>query len=268
MMSRTLRLSDGSAVRMIEAGHGAPLVLLHGVGLCAEAWGPQIDGLARDRRVLALDLPGHGGTDPLTGRPDLQAYVKWAARVMSELVSGSASIAGHSMGALIALGLAVDHPALVRRFALLNVVHRRNAAARSAVKARADALEAGRVDVAAPLSRWFGPGEEAVRQKVGRWLSDTDPHGYAAAYRAFADGDATYADQVGCLACPVLVLTGAGDPNSTTDMARAIAATAPQGRALVIDGHRHMVNLTAPERITAALADWLAVPVPAESVPT
>ena len=40
-------------------------------------------------------------------------------------------------------------------------------------------------------------------------------------------------------------------------MSHAMAAAAPQGRALVIEGHRHMVNLTAPETVTAALQDWL-----------
>ncbi|MDZ7907552.1 MAG: hypothetical protein U5N10_04580 [Gemmobacter sp.] len=47
--------------------------------------------------------------------------------------------------------------------------------------------------------------------------------------------------------------------NSTADMARDMAAAARRGRAVVIEGHRHMVNLTAPEAVNAsACADWLA----------
>jgi pimeloyl-ACP methyl ester carboxylesterase len=48
-------------------------------------------------------------------------------------------------------------------------------------------------------------------------------------------------------------------------MTRIMAATAPRGRAVVIDGHRHMANLTAPDRVTAALRDWLQTPLMAET---
>ena len=58
--------------------------------------------------------------------------------------------------------------------------------------------------------------------------------------------------------CPLWAITGDGDPNSTPAMSQAIAGAAPRGRALVIAGHRHMVNLTAPDAVNNALIDWLA----------
>ncbi|MGQ0567013.1 MAG: alpha/beta fold hydrolase [Gemmobacter sp.] len=302
MMSRTLRLSDGSLARALEAGRGEPLLLLHGVGLRAEAWGPQIGALSTLARVAAVDLPGHGDTDhlappaavpalsdavaasgagdrphrrapsplggegrgeggsaPATGPvPRLPDFVAWAARVVAALDLGPVNLAGHSMGALIALGLAVEYPDLVRRVALLNGVHRRDAASRAAVLARADDIAAGRGGAEGPLSRWFGPGDAAPRAQVAGWLAQVAPQGYATAYRAFAEGDGVYADRLGDIACPFLALTGDGDANSTPAMARAMAALAPQGRAVVIAGHRHMVNLTAADKVTHALKDWLA----------
>lgn len=258
MTSRILRLSDGAAVRAIEAGQGAPLLLIHGVGLRAEAWGPQIAALAAHARVIAVDMPGHGGSDPLPAGAALPDYVAWAARVIVALGLGPVDVAGHSMGALIALGLAVERPDLVRRAALLNGVHRRSPAARAAVLARADEISAGLAGVDAPLSRWFDADQAALRDEVGGWLRAADPAGYAAAYRAFAGGDATYADRLAEVRCPLLVLTAEGDPNSTAEMTRAMAAMAPRGRAVVVAGHRHMVNLTAPEAVTAELQHWLA----------
>jgi pimeloyl-ACP methyl ester carboxylesterase len=52
--------------------------------------------------VIAVDMPGHGDSDPLPGTPALPDYVAWAARVVQALGLGPVSVAGHSMGALIA----------------------------------------------------------------------------------------------------------------------------------------------------------------------
>lgn len=258
MMSRILRLSDGTRVRLIEAGAGAPVLLIHGVGMRAEAWGPQIDALSLDHRVIAVDMPGHGESDPLPGEPSLPDYVAWAARVVQALGLGPLAVAGHSMGALIAAGLAVEHPELVTRVALLNGVFRRSAAARDAVQARAAQIAAGVAEVEAPLARWFGPEEETLRGQVASWLRAVPQSGYAAAYRAFAAGDSTYADRLATIRCPLLVMTGDGDANSTPAMTRAMAASVPGGRAEVIAGHRHMMNLTAPEAVSGALNAWLS----------
>ncbi|MEO8243752.1 MAG: alpha/beta fold hydrolase [bacterium] len=245
------------ATTFTDTGSGAPVVLLHGVGMCAAAWAPQIAGLA-GHRVIALNMPGHGGSAPLPGTPTLPDYVAWAAKMLQHLNLGPANIVGHSMGALIALGLACDHSGLVRRIALLNGVHRRTADARAAVLARADALANGANDIDAPLSRWFTPNQQTLRRQVAQWLQTVTPQGYAAAYRAFALGDATYAESLGRITCPALFLTGSEDANSTPAMARVMAQSAANGRAVVIDGHRHMVNLTAPDAVNRALTDWLA----------
>jgi|LauGreDrversion4_2_1035121.scaffolds.fasta_scaffold30994_2 pimeloyl-ACP methyl ester carboxylesterase len=275
MMSRTQPLSDGSTLSLIEvgpAGHGGePLLLIHGVGMCARAWAPQIAALAATHRVFAVDMPGHGNgharTSPLPEGATLPDYVAWAARVILSLGCGAVNVAGHSMGALIAGGLAAEYPELIRRVAVLNAVHRRTPEARAAVMARADQIAQGQIDIDTPLKRWFSDtdADRAARPQVARWLQAVDPAGYAAAYRAFATGDDVYADRWGAITCPALVLTGDGDANSTPDMTRTMAASAPRGRAIVIEGHRHMVNLTAPDKVTAALRDWLKTPLMAET---
>lgn len=259
MMLQTLRLSDGPRLSYLEVGQGEPLVLLHGVGMRAEAWQPQITAFAKSHRVIALDMPGHGASDLLEGNPSLPDYVAWAAHALRHLGCGLANVAGHSMGALIAAGLAVEHPDLVLRLAVLNGVYRRTAEARAAVQARAAALAAGANDIDVPLGRWFDqtPADQAVRAQVAQWLRAVTLAGYAAAYRAFADGDTVYAEAWPQISFPALVLTGSGDGNSTPEMARAMANAAARGRAVVIEGHRHMVNLTAPDQVNSAMADWL-----------
>ncbi len=256
MTRKILRLSDGSALGLIEAGAGDPVVLIHGVGLRAEAWEPQINDLKGKFHVFAVDMPGHGMSDPLANRADLQDYVEWGAMVLQALNCGAAAVAGHSMGALIALGLAVTHPAMVDRLAILNGVYRRSDAAKVAVMSRADEMARGNIDAQSPLSRWFDMGDP-IRERVKRMLQSVDPKGYAAAYRAFAMGDCSYAAQLHKIQADTLVLTAELDGNSTPEMADAMAAQIPRAVVSVIAGHRHMVNLTAPSAVTAALKHWL-----------
>jgi (E)-2-((N-methylformamido)methylene)succinate hydrolase len=179
--------------------------------------------------------------------------------VIDALGLGPVNVAGHSMGSLIAAGLAVDYPHLVSRVALLNCVHRRSPEARAAVLGRAAEIAAGGGSIEAPLARWFTPDQADLRNQVAGWLRAVSPNGYAMAYRAFAEGDTAYADRLEKIACPALVLTADGDPNSTPEMTRSMAGMMQNGHVVVIPGHRHMVNLTAPRAVTQALRDWLAI---------
>jgi pimeloyl-ACP methyl ester carboxylesterase len=240
-----------------------PVVLLHGVGMQSQAWAPQIEALGSGYPVLAVDLPGHGGSDPLMQGAMLPDFVNWLDDALSALGLDAVNLAGHSMGALIAAGYAISHPSRVLRLALLNGVFRRDAESRAKVAARAKQIAGGNRDIETPLARWFGPspGEQAISNQVRAWLSEVGLGGYATAYTAFANGDAEYADRFGTLTCPMLALTGSNDPNSTPAMSHAMAAAAPHGQAVVIDGHRHMVNLTAPELVNGHLLEWLRQPL-------
>lgn len=259
MTSITLRLSNNRAAHCLAQGAGEPLVLIHGVGMQAQAWYPQIEALSDDFRVFAVDMPGHGRSDRLASDAALEDFVQWAIAFIEALHVGPVNLAGHSMGSLIAAGVAVTRPDLVRRVAVLNGVYRRTAQARQAVLHRAAELRSGAIDVKTPLRRWFNSEEaqQTAAHQVESWLKSVDLQGYATAYTAFAQGDQVYADRWPAIACPALILTGSDDPNSTAEMARQMAAAARYGRAVVIDGERHMVNLTAPEEVNQALRAWL-----------
>lgn len=260
MTSTIQRLSkSGTSFAFRDHGRGAPLLLIHGVGMQSAAWGPQIEALGKTHRVIAVDMPGHGQSDPLPEGSQLPDYVAWASDVVQTLDLGAVSVAGHSMGALIAGGLAVEHPELTLRVALLNGVYRRDAAASAAVIARAAEIRSGKIDFETPLARWFGdaPEDLAARTQVAGWLKAVDPDGYATAYTAFAHGDSAYAEQYHDISCPFLAMTGDGDPNSTPAMSHAMAEQAQQGKAVILEGHRHLVNLTAPDAVSAHLAAWL-----------
>lgn len=243
----------------LEAGEGEPLILIHGVGMRLEAWAPQIEAFAKTHRVIAVDMPGHGGSEKIAAGSTVRDFVDWFGRFLDDIGIDRANLAGHSMGALISGGAAATFANRITRVAYLNGVYRRDPAAKAAVLARAAAIRTSGVDTAGPLLRWFGhdPQSQRARELTRAWLEAVDPEGYAIAYTAFANGDETYADFWPSVTCPVLFLTGSGDPNSTPEMAEQMASLTPNGWARVVDGHRHMVNLTAPESVNALMAEWL-----------
>jgi pimeloyl-ACP methyl ester carboxylesterase len=96
--------NTGARVRLLSHGSGPPLVLLHGVSLSAAAWAPLFTALP-GRRVLAVDLPGHGLSDPDRYR---NGHIRQRAReliddIFDALGLDEAPVVGHSLGGMLAL---------------------------------------------------------------------------------------------------------------------------------------------------------------------
>jgi pimeloyl-ACP methyl ester carboxylesterase len=110
---------DGRRTRYWVGGDGPPVVLVHGLGGAAVNFADLAPLLARRHRVLVLDLPGHGGTEPLReldGLGDLANHVAATAEREEML---PAAVVGYSMGGVVALRLAVSRPADVVALALV-----------------------------------------------------------------------------------------------------------------------------------------------------
>jgi len=174
MILTTLPLSHADqSVVYLECGSGEPLLFIHGVGMQHGAWQPQIDAFEKSHRVIAVNLPGHGGSTPLPVGSQLPDFVEWLQGFLLTLNCGAINIAGHSMGALIAGGYVATHPENVLRVAVLNGVYCRNEDARKAVFLRAKAISNGDIDLCGPISRWFGnsASDVAASIKTRLWLS-------------------------------------------------------------------------------------------------
>jgi pimeloyl-ACP methyl ester carboxylesterase len=94
-------------------GSGSPLLLLHGLGGSLSNWVALTPALARRHRVLVVDLPGHGGSDPLPAAPNLEAFAERVGLLAEREDMLPAAIVGHSAGGLIALRLAARRPEAV-----------------------------------------------------------------------------------------------------------------------------------------------------------
>ncbi len=108
MHNRTLSV-DGLRINVAEWGAGAPVVLVHGLAGSLDYWAPFAERLARRRRVLAVDVPGHGGSDPIDPFT-FEGLVDVLATALDELGVERPSLVGHSFGAPIAVCWAAERP--------------------------------------------------------------------------------------------------------------------------------------------------------------
>lgn len=95
------------------------VLLIHGAGVSARSWMPQLQGLAGTLGVLALDLPGHGESAPIW-KPSVEGYADTARRLLEVLGTGPVWVAGHSLGGAVALVLAARHPERVKGLVLIS----------------------------------------------------------------------------------------------------------------------------------------------------
>ena len=276
---------DGLRWEVRERGHGQPLLLLHGFTGRGSGWGVHATAFARQFRVIVVDLPGHGRTrpsDPVRGvRPARVSVERTAddlATILARADATPAHVLGYSLGARIALRLAIVHPEGVRRLVLESpsagiAAPEERAARRVADAALADRLErdgmetfddawerqpifAGHAAMPAPrATRHPAARLRAARLRAER-LSNT-PAGLALSLRGAGQGSMKpLHDRLASVRIPTLVIAGALDP---IGLARAeiVAAYVPGARLEIAPGAGHMPHLESPARFRSLTLDFL-----------
>jgi len=111
----------GCVIRIGRAGseEGVPVVLIHGYSGDLNNWLFNIEALAAQSPVIALDLPGHGGSSKDVGDGSLKTLASTVAATLEALGVRQAHFVGHSLGAAVAARLAIDHAGLARSLTLI-----------------------------------------------------------------------------------------------------------------------------------------------------
>jgi pimeloyl-ACP methyl ester carboxylesterase len=126
---------NGLSLRYEEHGSGEPLVLLHGGIGAGEMFAPILPGLGAGRRVIAVDLQAHGGTADVDRPLRAELMADDIAALLDHLGLERADVMGYSLGGMVALRTAIQHPARVRRLVLVAVGFRRDGSHAEAVAA-------------------------------------------------------------------------------------------------------------------------------------
>ncbi len=248
----------------LEAHPGDPLVVLvHGAGMDRSVWSHQTRFLAHHGyRALAVDLPGHGGSEgPPPGTVGEMAA--WVAALVDEL-GGRAHVVGHSMGALVSLEAAASYPDRVASAVLVGV-----AAAMPVHPDLQEAADDDDVRAAQLITSWAHGTRQHVGQNPtpGLWmlggtqalLERSAPGVLASDLRACAayEGAEEAAAQV---TCPVTLILAGGDRMTSRRAAQPLveAFSAEAGPTVVdLAGTGHMAMLEEPAGVRLALVDHL-----------
>ncbi|MBO9723949.1 MAG: alpha/beta hydrolase [Novosphingobium sp.] len=279
IVNYTLR-ANGIRQNYIDAGQGAPVVLLHGFPETNYAWRHQIPVLGERYRLIAPDLRGYGETDKPASGYDKRTMAKDLAALLDELGIGRIALVGHDRGARVATRFAKDYPERVDRLVVMDNVPTRIVAREinaeiakvywfflfHLVPDLPETLIAGKEE---QWLRWFfsdwayDPATisgEAFDTYVRAYRAPGAVRGAMADYRANAEDVAQDREDAHIkIACPTLALWGAdfGAVGKLFDMPKVWAEMADDLRAVAIEHCGHLPHEERPEAVNALLLDFL-----------
>jgi 3-oxoadipate enol-lactonase len=246
----------------VSLGAGPLVVLLHPIGLDGSFWGGLPAALAAKRRVLCLDLPGHGQSTLVSRPKSIESYADDVAAAIRKDSGGPAAVVGLSFGGMIAQMLAIRHPDLVSALIPCGCGGDFPAHIRPILCERGLLAEQrGMAAIIEPtIDRWFTEdfrGNAAVARVKDRLRSD-DVAGWSAGWHAIAGLAAT--PHLVNLKMPTLVVAGEKDTATTPAMAYATVAQAiPHAEFVILPGAPHMMHIETEAAFTAAVLEFLFV---------
>lgn len=238
-----------------------PLLCLHSLATDNAVWDAQVPALEAHFRVVRPDLRGHGATAATPPPYDLDLLRDDAVGLLDALGIERVSVLGLSIGAIIALGLALDAPERVERIVVADC----RADAPDAYKAIWDGAiatidEHGLAPVIdSSVQRWFSEkfraAEPATVAAVRDRAMGTAVDGFVGIARAVQQLD--YLRRLDDIAVPALFVVGTEDPAAPPAVMAEMAARVPGARLVELDGAGHLTPVECGDRFTDAVVPFL-----------
>lgn len=254
---------DGRRVAYDERGGGAapPLLCVHGFTGSKEDWAAVIGRLAADRRVVAVDLPGHGGSAGSDDPADygLGAVAQWVLRFLDAVGMPEAHLCGHSLGGLVVQRTAAAASQRLRSLVLVDTglgAVREDVAERAAALAAA-AAEGGATAAYALASEMGEPGSDPAREAfIEQRFLTLEPAAIVGGASSLITALPLGAFLRG-VDLPVLVIGGADDQEWTPREQELLAEATAGAEHAVVPAAAHTPQVENPTAFAAAVGDFL-----------
>ncbi|WP_281684398.1 alpha/beta fold hydrolase [Thalassobaculum salexigens] len=237
------------------------LVFVHGAGMDHTVWTLQTRYFAHHGwSVLALDLPGHGGSAG-PALEDVPAMAAWVRKAVSAAGATKFAVAGHSLGALIALEAASRAGEDALALMMLGA-----AAAMPVNPALQGAADKGEHSAVEAMIGWgFGrPAQIGGNRAPGAWMPGAGLRTLERGLKGplgidlkASNGYAGAVEAAGKVACPVLIVAGDDDRMTPLKGAKALAGSFADARLAVLPATGHMMSIERPDETLDALRDFL-----------
>lgn len=265
---------EGQRLAYLDEGQGPPLILIHGFGGSMWQWEYQSSALARDFRVITLDLLGSGFSD----KPDLEyrpeEVLRFFRGFMDALQLDRATLVGNSMGAGVALGMALTVPERVDRLILIGGLPARVKENIASPVVR-QAMESAAPIWLVRLAGWFAGSSVTDRvlreivhdhslltdavfarsnrnRRAGNYIGPT-----LAVARTVPLWESDYAPRLTTIRHPTLILWGDHDKVFPIAVGRELAEVIPAAQFVAIDGAGHIPQWERPESVNHAIRRFL-----------
>ena len=261
----------------LACGHwgdgNATLFLIHGFAASQAAWDHLRPLLGSSVKVVAVDLPGHGQSDPCAalGRRGFDDTLAALARTLDEQRVGPVHLLGYSQGARLALGLALEWPGRVRRLILESGTAGLTRSRDRKIRLQRDealARDIERYGVKAFVERWESLPLFAGLRKLPRGLASSlrrgrlacSERGLASSLRSVGLGlQPNYWPRLASLRVPTLLLSGRRDVKFTA-IARSMARELPMAWCRSFEGAWHAPHLETPAEFAEEVLAFLGAP--------
>lgn len=250
-----------------EYGSGEPLLLIHGWGMHGGMWGSVAERLARDFRVIEVDLPGHGRSSRIESSGSGSALDSIVDE-LSARFDEPLNLCGWSLGGQVALRWAQGYPQQVRRLVLVTstpcFVRRPGWECAMAEQTLAEFAAALEQNYALTLRRFLAlqvRGSEDERELLASLrnalFNRGEPELVALKSGLEILRDCDLRDALPQIAQPALVIAGERDTLTPPDASRHLAEHMPQARLALVEGAAHAPFLSHPDRFVACIKDFL-----------
>lgn len=265
---------EGHRLAYLDAGQGPPLILIHGFGGSMWQWEYQSSELARDFRVITLDLLGSGFSD----KPDIEyrpeEVLRFFRGFMDALALDRATLVGNSMGAGVALGMALTVPERVDRLILIGGLPARVKEKLASPVVR-QAMESSAPIWLVRLAGWVAGSSvtdrvlreivhdhslltDAVLARSGRNRRAGNYLGPALAVARTAPlWESDYAPYLATIRHPTLVLWGDHDKVFPLAVGQELAGVIPAAQFVAIQDAGHIPQWERPEPVNHAIRGFL-----------